>query len=134
MNSFCWMCQLLTFLQVSNRTADLYNIVSTDDAGGRAYLRFGRHGDLDDSRDHATSTAHAAREGICRALGGDVVPACADVGTAYVDTITFSYAYDGWMAGRAANLPALAEYVRRFRVAERESRPAAAAAQPAAPP
>ena len=124
MSSFCWMCQLLTFLQLTHQTADLYNLVNTDDSSdrGTAYLRYGRHGDGDETNNGTISASHAAREGICRALGGEVVPACATIGSVYVDDITFTYAHQQWMANRPANKPALTAYIQRFRTTERSSR------------
>lgn len=132
MKSFCWMCQLLTFLQRTNRTRAAYNLVNTDDASeaGVPYLRFAYHSDFDYSLDAYAArlgreddnawVGTAVKEGICRALGtaaAAAVPSCAGVGRDYVDRITFQYARSTWMQGRPGNAARLAEYLAMFEAA-----------------
>jgi hypothetical protein len=123
MLSFCWMCQLFTFMTVTNATAELYNFVTTDTPEGGAYMRYSYHSDLlEELGDVDASIRTLAREGLCRALGDEVVPACAGVSHSYADLISFQYAHVPWMLFRSENAPRLAGHLERFQLAERVSR------------
>lgn len=130
--SFCWMCQLFTFMQLTNRTAAAYHFVDTDDASqaGTPYLRFAYHSDNDGSLAAYAARLGAANgdawvaaavgEGICRAVGSAAaasIPGCAGVGRELIDLITFQYARQKWMQGRPGNAARLAQYLIMFEAA-----------------
>ena len=118
------MCQVAAFMQLSGRTLDLYNMVDLDDVHGVAYQRFAIHTTYELDGTYEETSRRIVLEGLCRALGDVVVPACAEVGRALVDHMTFSYAVavGGWTWTHPGQQRRLDTFLLRFQAAERESR------------
>ena len=118
-SSFCWMCQLGTFMQVSGRTLSSYNMVDLDDDSGQVYQRMAIHGtyDADETGDFVSSARRAVREGLCRVLGQATLPDCASVDHSYVDRVTFAYADFPWAQPAARAAMRVKQYVSAFRSA-----------------
>ena len=121
---FCWMCQLLTFLQISNRTREGYNLVDVDDRSesGTPYQRFALHVSDWENENGFSVAERAMQHGLCRAFGADVFAACSGVDRSWLDTLSFKYVSD-WMLGRPGNALHLSRYIDKLRAAELESRP-----------
>lgn len=108
------MCQLGTFLQLTwpTRKHSPYVFVDVDDASGDAYQRIAIHAY---DGDFYPSARRAALEGLCRALGTAVVPACAGVEPNYLDVVTFGYAGYTWAQPPATRTARIQRYVSAFR-------------------
>ena len=95
---FCWMCLLSSFVLSTNRTRDGYRIVNLDDKSDVAYLRAGIHVNYEPDKktpnvSYSDKAVLAAHEGLCRALGTEVVPECAELSRNYVDCVSFTYTF-----------------------------------------
>ena len=124
---FCWMCQLGTFLELTERTRQVYNLITLEDIRAVPYQRMGMHITYEhNGTGYLQAVLRVVHEGLCRALGSTIVPICKDVGRLYVDGISFSYGGPSGYTWRH-NVHAgdqLEGYIARFRAAELASRPA----------
>lgn len=95
---FCWMCQLGTFLDVTNATRDQYELVDLDAGVGEPYQRLAVHTtwELMGLGNYGDASKAYVRQGVCRALGPRVLPECAAVNTAVLNQITYLYAEWPW--------------------------------------
>ena len=116
--SFCWMCQLGTFLATSKRTLELYQLADIDDKRGAAYIRFGTHVKYEPRAlakvlTYEERARKTVRGGLCRALGKDLIPDCSDEDVKYTADLTFSYSSAKWR--QRANAARLRDFVDNFR-------------------
>ena len=123
---FCWMCQLSTFIQITNITLDKYALIDLDDRRGPVLQRFALHTTYECVNEIKASYEESSRliwlEGICRILGEAIVPDCANITTKHVDYATYAYAEAFSWASNTFCAIRLSEYVDLFRAAENRSR------------
>ena len=115
---YCWMCQLLTFMQFT-QTLDKYALVDLDNKTGAVYQRYAIHTTWERhpmGPSYGQSSQMVVREGLCRALGADYVPECCTVNVNVVDALSFSYA--GWPWINCGSASHREKYVEMFRLAE----------------
>ena len=122
MGAYCWMCQLLTFLQLDEHAADAYALIDVDDVRN-TYQRFAIHttydrtnGTLKDET-YEEKSRLAVLQGLCRVLGEVLLPECAGVGRAFVDEVTFVYAAGLRFGNPSINARRLDHYITAFRAA-----------------
>ena len=104
LHQYCWMCQINTFIQLTEITGDMYELVDIESSTSRAYQRFSMHvtyetlsGEMIQAETKAEfkkSADEAVRQGLCRTLGSRVLQSCLGVDTTYVKKNLFSYV--GW--------------------------------------
>jgi hypothetical protein len=128
------MCQLGTFLQITNKTMDLYNMILIDDTHGPAYQRMASHITFEP---YARKPSYEDRArncmlgGMCRALGNTLLPECnstaGESARAHVAEVTFNYAFYGKdvFTRRTQNAARLRDHVRMFRDCELTTSPGA---------
>jgi hypothetical protein len=93
------MCQLGTFLDVTNSTRGLYELVDLDaPALGEPYQRLVAHTtyELEGLGTFNEASTAYIKQGVCRALGPRVLPDCASVNTTVLDSITYRYITHTW--------------------------------------
>ena len=120
---YCWMCQLLTFMQTTNLTLDKYALVDLDNKTGAVYQRFAIHTTWERhpmGPSYGQSSQMVVREGLCRALGADSVPECSTVDLNAVNSLSFSYA--GWPWMHSDSVSHRDTYVEMFRLTELATR------------
>ena len=112
--SFCWMCQLGTFINTTGITADLYDLVDVDARTAHPYQRLAVHVpyELAPGADFDASSAMAVRQGLCLALGKGVLPECAGASTDYVLGRMFTYNTLAWKASPSAKARTVNAYRR----------------------
>ena len=101
--TYCWMCQINTFIQSTGETADAYELIDIESSASRPYQRFSLHvnyesvdGVIGDKSipEFKKSADAAVQQGLCRALGSRFLGNCLGSEVSYVKNHLFSYA--GW--------------------------------------
>lgn len=124
--AYCWMCQILAFIQYTKMTADKYLLVQLEDSGSVPYRRYALHipyetrnGGTIQSKDpieFSLSVGEAIRQGLCRSLGENLLISCSGIESTYVETRLFSYASYNWsgqgMRGREVDADYLHSFLR----------------------
>lgn len=94
---FCWMCQLGTFIDVTQQTSDKYALVDLDN-GTQIYQRLAVHTTYE--KGGFTDVANASRayqlQGLCRFLPDEWIKSCANESSTLPDSVTFTYASWPW--------------------------------------
>jgi hypothetical protein len=100
--AYCWMCQINTFIQLTNETADAYELVDIDSPLSRAYLRFSMHitheslsgGTLtaENTAEFSASVNAAINQGLCHWLGQKLLQHCQGADLSYLKRRLFNYA------------------------------------------
>jgi hypothetical protein len=95
------MCQINTFIQLTNETADAYELIDIDSPLSRAYLRFAMHITHesmsgvtiapDNVAEFRDSVNAVLNQGLCRALGRNVLPNCRETDLSYLNRHLFAY-------------------------------------------
>jgi len=120
MITYCWMCQINTFIQATGETADAYELVDVESSASRPYQRFSLHvnyesvdgaiGDKDITEFKKSADA-AVQQGLCRALGSRLLTNCLGSDVSYVKKHLFSYAGWFWRLDELQRLDAETKYV-----------------------
>lgn len=125
-HNFCWMCQLGTFLNLTNQTANRapYNLIQLDDLSHWPYQRHALHMTWEHRVGYNYSLTRIVHEGLCRALGNATLPTCANASNLLVNTQTFRYTIVRWGANPRASerLSSYVDNLRRAEVATRRER------------
>lgn len=113
MGTFCWMCQLGTFLNTTGITADLYDFVDLDALTPVPYQRMSVHTtyEMAHGSDFNGTNVLAVTQGLCLSLGSAVVPECAGVDTAYVREHMFKYERLEWAVTEDVKAATVQAYV-----------------------
>ena len=122
--TFCWMCQINTFIQSTGETADAYELIDIESSASRPYQRFSLHvnyesfdGVIGDKSipEFKKSADAAVQQGLCRALGSRLLKSCLGSEVSYVKNHLFSYVGWFWKLDELQRLLTEIKYVQALR-------------------
>lgn len=126
-STFCWMCQLGTYLEKGNSARSVYNqhwYQHLDDASLEPMIRYAIHvtyeplmvAECRDPKCYDESVNAIIKQGLCRAFGSSMFHICTNYSTlAYVNKHTFLYGQDGFQAApESARSVTLGGYLERL--------------------
>jgi hypothetical protein len=114
--SFCWMCQLGTFVNATGATAREYDMVDLDAPADHPYQRLAVHvnHEMAPGADYDASARLITNQGLCRAAGARV-PGCAGAPLDYLRNHLFKYYTYEWATDTASREREAAAYVDEVR-------------------
>jgi hypothetical protein len=112
------MCQLGTFLDVTNSTRDLYELVDLDAPVGAPYQRLAVHTTWErmDLGTFDEASKAFIQKGVCRVLGPRLLPECASVDTTVLNKVAHMYASWPWPGPEGPKDAQLKAYQTAFQV------------------
>lgn len=121
-SSFCWMCQLSTFIQITGKTRDSYNLINVDDAESKVYQRFALHVNYETAdgtrrpkeEAYMATAIQAMSQGLCRTLGQNVSISCENTNFSFINRYIFGYVTFSWNTTRKKRAESEAAYLQNF--------------------
>ena len=118
LQTFCWMCQLKTFIVSHPQVLRFYNVLNLDDLKTTAYMRYALHvpHDVSPDENQYELTQRYIKEGLCRFLTSKVLDECQGVFDGFLFHANFIYAFHDLMPSVpvAAKRDMVRQYTRRF--------------------
>lgn len=122
--TFCWMCQLDTFIRFTGITEDAYHFVDLDDViSATTYQRYGIHTSYEGpDLSFEMKSRRVVLEGLCRVFQENMAD-CYNVDDDSINYATFSYAFFNWQQISKVKSSHLNDWSERFQNTEYCSRP-----------